>query len=224
VPEYVTEAEPHGDLPTQAWGRTADGRPWYFRARHGRWTIEVGDDRSWPTNYAEWPRPDLAFDQIDWEQFVVAEGEDDTLGSMEADDVHDLLAEHLPPASPTTEDPADSPEDGHRFTFTVTSRGSYSVVGEPGHTDSGWESEPWTLAVRAWSLPAALREASRRPLAAWARPEPAEPAPWWRRRLVRGRVSLYLEPRDAWRGAYFGPDAVYVCVVPFVVLKVERSA
>lgn len=42
------------------------------------------------------------------------------------------------------------------------------------------------------------------------------------KRLTLGRVQLYIEPRDAWVGVYVAPDAVYVCPVPFVVVKVAR--
>lgn len=43
------------------------------------------------------------------------------------------------------------------------------------------------------------------------------------RRLRLGRVQLYIEPRDLWVGAYVAPDAVYVCPLPLVVIKVDRS-
>lgn len=44
-----------------------------------------------------------------------------------------------------------------------------------------------------------------------------------RRRLSRGRLSAYLEPRDAWVGVYVAERAVYVCLVPFVVLRWRRG-
>jgi hypothetical protein len=31
-----------GQGPTQAAGRLADGRPFFFRARHGEWTVSIG--------------------------------------------------------------------------------------------------------------------------------------------------------------------------------------
>lgn len=37
------------------------------------------------------------------------------------------------------------------------------------------------------------------------------------------RVRVYLEPRDAWIGAYVAPDAVYVCPLPFVVIRFDRT-
>ena len=40
--------------------------------------------------------------------------------------------------------------------------------------------------------------------------------------LFRGRVLLYLEPRDAWVGAYVAEDYVYVCLLPFCVIRVDR--
>jgi hypothetical protein len=43
-----------------------------------------------------------------------------------------------------------------------------------------------------------------------------------RRRLTLGRVAVYLEPRDAWIGAYIDPRAIYICPLPFVVLRWDR--
>ena len=37
-----------------------------------------------------------------------------------------------------------------------------------------------------------------------------------------GRLSLLFEPRDLWVGVYVSPRAVFVCVVPRLVLKWER--
>lgn len=39
----------------------------------------------------------------------------------------------------------------------------------------------------------------------------------------RGRIELYAEPRDAWIGAYIAPDAVYLCPLPFLVVRVSRG-
>jgi hypothetical protein len=39
----------------------------------------------------------------------------------------------------------------------------------------------------------------------------------------RGRAEVYLEPRDAWVGAYVAPDAVFLCPVPFLVIRVSRG-
>jgi hypothetical protein len=36
------------------------------------------------------------------------------------------------------------------------------------------------------------------------------------------RLSVYLEPRDLWVGAYIAPHAVYVCPVPMLVLRWSR--
>lgn len=36
------------------------------------------------------------------------------------------------------------------------------------------------------------------------------------------RLTVYLEPRDAWVGAYI--DAIYVCPLPFLVLRWSRSS
>ncbi|MBO4273121.1 hypothetical protein [Microbispora triticiradicis] len=42
------------------------------------------------------------------------------------------------------------------------------------------------------------------------------------KRLRRGRLSVYLEPRDIWVGVYVAPAAVYVCPLPLLVLKWDR--
>lgn len=44
----------------------------------------------------------------------------------------------------------------------------------------------------------------------------------WRDTMTH-RLSLYLEPRDAWVGVYVGPDAIYVCPLPFVVIRWRRA-
>lgn len=42
------------------------------------------------------------------------------------------------------------------------------------------------------------------------------------RRFRRGRLSIYIEPRDIWVGVYVAEDAVYVCPLPLLVFKWER--
>jgi hypothetical protein len=42
------------------------------------------------------------------------------------------------------------------------------------------------------------------------------------RRLRLGRLQIYIEPRDAWVGVYVARDAVYVLLVPFLVLRWAR--
>lgn len=37
------------------------------------------------------------------------------------------------------------------------------------------------------------------------------------------RLRVYLEPRDAWIGVYVAPAAVYVCPLPFVVIRWDRA-
>jgi hypothetical protein len=37
--------------------------------------------------------------------------------------------------------------------------------------------------------------------------------------VPRPRWRIYIEPRDAWVGAYIAKDAVYVCPLPFVVIR-----
>lgn len=54
----------------------------------------------------------------------------------------------------------DDPEHGHTFRLVVTSRGSYGIVGEEEHTDSEDFGPPFTVDVRAWNLPDALRQAA----------------------------------------------------------------
>jgi hypothetical protein len=44
-----------------------------------------------------------------------------------------------------------------------------------------------------------------------------------RLRLFRGRLVIYIEPRDAWIGAYIAEDYVYVCPVPFLVVRWSRG-
>lgn len=63
-----------GACPTQAEGRTPDDRPYYFRARHGEWTLRVGEP-GWPTCLLDWPD--------DGDGTYVDSGDDDTHGWME---------------------------------------------------------------------------------------------------------------------------------------------
>jgi hypothetical protein len=42
-------------------------------------------------------------------------------------------------------------------------------------------------------------------------------------RLLRGRLVLYIEPRDLWIGAYVAEDYVYVCPLPLLVIRWERQ-
>lgn len=37
------------------------------------------------------------------------------------------------------------------------------------------------------------------------------------------RVRIGWEPRDLWVGVYRGPDAVYICPLPCVVIRVRRG-
>jgi hypothetical protein len=60
------------------------------------------------------------------------------------------------------------PGEGHEFQVSVTSRGYSSVVGVPGSGRlDDWVSEPVTVTVRAWDLPAALRLAAEVSLGDW---------------------------------------------------------
>jgi hypothetical protein len=78
--------------------------------------------------------------------------------------------------------------------------------------------EPW-LAGQVGSLGPTPEEFARRAAAA-AR---AASRTSVRRRLRLGRVQVYIEPRDAWVGAYVAPHAVYVCFpLPFLVFRWTR--
>jgi hypothetical protein len=80
-----------GMCPAQAVGHLADERPFYFRARHGEWSLEVG--------------PLGAGADDDWHGFVrpgtqdlacaVPVGEDPTMGCMPEGILLELLEEHL---------------------------------------------------------------------------------------------------------------------------------
>lgn len=37
--------------------------------------------------------------------------------------------------------------------------------------------------------------------------------------LARGRIRLYIEPRDVRVGVYVSEDAVYVCPLPMLVIR-----
>jgi hypothetical protein len=39
------------------------------------------------------------------------------------------------------------------------------------------------------------------------------------RRLRRGRLSVYIEPRDVWIGIYVAPGAIYICLLPCLVIR-----
>ena len=43
-----------------------------------------------------------------------------------------------------------------------------------------------------------------------------------KRRLRLGRLSVYVELRDVWVGAYIARDAIYVCPLPLLVLRWDR--
>lgn len=43
------------------------------------------------------------------------------------------------------------------------------------------------------------------------------------RRLRLGRLTVHLQPRDLWIGAYLARDAVYVCPLPTVVITWRRN-
>ena len=67
-----------GAAPTQAEGVTHDGRPFYFRARHGWWTLDVGLPRE-PVEVC------YGLDR------TVASGDDPTFGAMDVESVNRIL-------------------------------------------------------------------------------------------------------------------------------------
>ena len=69
-----------GMCPTQAEG-TINGNPFYFRARHGEWTLDVPPPGTNPVR----ARSDEALLQM--------EGDDPSLGVMEKQEVMDILQE-----------------------------------------------------------------------------------------------------------------------------------
>lgn len=69
-----------GLVPTQAWGRTGQDRPFYFRARHGDWTLHVGE-KGWPTDLVAWPEDGT----------LIARGYDPTGGCMDEFEVQQIL-------------------------------------------------------------------------------------------------------------------------------------
>lgn len=50
-----------------------------------------------------------------------------------------------------------------------------------------------------------------------------DPGPAVKRLHLGRRVQVYIEPRDIWVGVYVAPDAVYVCPLPLLVVKVRRG-
>lgn len=73
-----------GACPTQATGHLADGRPFYFRARHGEWTLHVG-----PVGASD--ADDFRGNWIIEDACEVASGDDDTNGYMNDAEVRAIL-------------------------------------------------------------------------------------------------------------------------------------
>ena len=71
---------------------TAEARdaltPYYFRARHGRWTLTIGEP-GWPTDF------DLS-DVVGWPDEHAASGDDPTRGAMAHADVLAIIAANVP--------------------------------------------------------------------------------------------------------------------------------
>jgi hypothetical protein len=73
----------YGSCPAQLEGITNDGRPFYFRSRHGAWTLHVGEC-GWVPNILGWP--EYGNDQI------ATHG----IGDMEDPDaIDELVTQHL---------------------------------------------------------------------------------------------------------------------------------
>jgi len=70
-----------GMAPTQAEGTLSDGRKFYFRARHGGWSLRVSTS---PTNFDYLYSP------------CIAEGVDKTHGGMSNQSVIEILDQYLP--------------------------------------------------------------------------------------------------------------------------------
>lgn len=45
-----------------------------------------------------------------------------------------------------------------------------------------------------------------------------------RRLRIGRRLSVYIEPRDIWIGAYVQPDRIYVCPLPLLVFRWSRRS
>jgi hypothetical protein len=43
------------------------------------------------------------------------------------------------------------------------------------------------------------------------------------KRLHLGRFAFYVEPRDVWVGVFVGGSAVYVLLLPCLVIRWDRS-
>jgi len=43
------------------------------------------------------------------------------------------------------------------------------------------------------------------------------------KRLARGRLQVYVQPRDIWVGVYVAEHAVYICPLPCLVLRWTRA-
>jgi len=39
---------------------------------------------------------------------------------------------------------------------------------------------------------------------------------------IGSRLQLYAERRDVWAGFYVAPDAIYVCLLPMLVIRWQR--
>lgn len=73
-----------GMCPTQAEGNLEDGRAFYFRARNGRWTLDISTQPALP-DLAEWGDSGA----------LIAQGEDLTGGFMDDNEVGAILDQHL---------------------------------------------------------------------------------------------------------------------------------
>lgn len=41
--------------------------------------------------------------------------------------------------------------------------------------------------------------------------------------VLRRCCNMYFEPRDGWVGYYLSEDNLYICFVPYVVIKIIRE-
>lgn len=60
---------------SQAQGRTSDGRPLYWRAEGGRWSLALGD-ADWKTDPMQWPEP-VYSRYVAWGTYPLPKDEED---------------------------------------------------------------------------------------------------------------------------------------------------
>lgn len=105
----------------------------------------------------------------------------------------------------------------------------------PGSRAVDWRpTDELTDFINKYRLPPMRdADASRSDHVHWATGPQQAPRPWYLRaatrlfrmqpiNTVRDRVRVYFEPRDVWVGVYVSEDAVYVCLLPCLVIRWRR--